>query len=123
MRVKKGHTVIELLVVLLIMSLIISIAFGFMGSMFKQFNNINEISDKPILKLRAINTIEEAVNGCTDIVVQPQQINITNPRGELVISASDFPKLDNIIFVLQDEQNLLVDIGGEQFWVSVSRTY
>lgn len=119
MRSRKGYTMVEMAVVILLMSIITAAAFGFIKTSFKQYEVISKEVDSPIQKIRVINTVEEVVTGCQSVTVTPSQITVISSKGTQVINIDDFPKLGNLVFAKQDD-TVIVSIGGAEFCVPIS---
>ena len=118
MKVKKGYTLVELVVVLIVSSLILKGGYDLFGSMFRQYDDTFEKGSKPTQILRVINTVEDAVTGCSSVEVNPQMIEITSSKGLVKISADDFPGIENLVFAKIDN-TVVISVGGDQYCIPI----
>ena len=109
---------VEMAVVILLMSLITAVAFGFIKTSFKQYEVISKEVDNPIQKIRVINTVEEVITGCQSITVTPSEITVVSSKGIRKISIDDFPNLKTLVFVERDN-NVIVNIGDDEFCIPI----
>ena len=118
MKVKKGYTLVELVIVLIVSSLILMGGYDLFGSMFKQYDDTFEKGSKPTQILRVINTVEEAVTGCISVDVTPQMIEVTSSKGLVKIGAEDFPGIENLVFA-QIDNTVIISVGGDQYCIPI----
>lgn len=115
---RKGYTLIELVIAMLIMTIIIGGTSQMIRSLFHQYDSTAHVVDSPIRVMKTISTIENAVSGCTSIIVQPETIYLSYKTRNAKITVTDFGDIRNMVFVLKGKK-LVVSIGGEQYCIPI----
>ena len=115
---KKGYTLIELMISTLIISMLLIICSFMITQIMQQHKDMVNLVDRTLSDIRIVKTVEEAVDGCISVDVEPETITVVKSKGPLIIEANNMTKAGNLVFARVGDR-IVVDIGGEQYWIPI----
>ena len=118
MKKRQGFTVFELVVVMVLISLILFIVAKLGVSLTKQYHDTENLIGRTLSTVRIVKTVETIVSGCQSVEVESDRITALSSKGLVNINVSDFPQIENLIFIRSGD-NIIINIGGEQYWVPI----